>query len=211
MSKREVVNSTVYRTQDVVDIVDACLKVSKWSSNDAGTIPIKIRYMNNPAKHWKYTPSGTTETIERYADVIYSNWYNSKVEVKLVRPSKITVSALRLLAEAGNMGETMEAPTILKDHLVRSICGRVTYRDEKADTLLDACKGMVIRQDDKAKDRKAYTLANLQKKVEAKERAINRSKDEIASAERMVEYHKKRLKQLKKELPALKKKVKDFK
>lgn len=213
MSDREIVNSTVYRTSDIVSIIDEGLKIGAtgWRSPTI-TSDIKIRYINKPhiteAKYNRLTKVYDQGEI-RYVKCPSTGWGNIRIEIGLVRPAKIKVSALQLLAEATvGCSDEMLAPTVLKNHLVEALAERLGITKK---VYLDACENLTVRQDDKAKDRKAYTLMNLKKRVQSKKDAIEHATWEITRQQASLDWSKKRLAELKKELPALEEKVKNFK
>lgn len=213
MSNREVLNSTVYRTSDIVSIIDAGIKLGAghWAAPST-TSSIKIRYINklhNTGSTYNATTRNYDDGEVRYVKCPHHGWGNSDVEVGLIRPAKIKISALRLLAEAAiGTSDEMLAPNILKNHLVEALADKFGVDKDK---FLIACKDLSVRQDDKPKDRKAYTLRNLVKRIESKKNAIESVEWDIKRHEDSITYSKDRLVELKEELPKLEKKVKDFK
>jgi hypothetical protein len=167
--------------------------------------------MNKPVikRNYNHQTSLYEALPPKYARIMRGSWYsNEPIEVVLIRPTKIDISPLRLLAETTvGKGEEVNAPSILKNHLVDAFIDQQSSTDKSQVAIRNACKDLSIRQDDKAKDRKQYTLKNLERKFSNHEGRVRNSEYLLENARHTIEVQTKRLAELAVEGPRLEKKI----
>jgi len=166
----DILNSTVYETDDILAIIKATqvymqankLKVDSYAGP-------KIRYMNQKYQSWNATTAD-----QSFARVFNDRWHRKDMEVCILRPSKIEINALIALAEAADADDADYcAPQKVTNDVIGAIWDALIDRflrySENADTIREKgikalkTQGLKVRINPKAKGRKAYTLENLQK------------------------------------------------
>lgn len=172
----EVLNTTVYDSDDVIRVIDHTVSTiggssSKWDS-------LKIRYLIKPRSNRR------PKDDQKWAKVL-QEWGSSALEVALLRPDKIGVLDAIALSQDG-----VAHHKIVED-LAEEIKKLLYGWRKSVDTT-----GLKIRisgeVDDKAKTISAHR--NLEKRLKTKSRVLAGKRAELQTL-------KKRLAQLEKEIP----------
>ena len=175
----KIVNTTVYDSQDVADFL---LKVYPNLNS------LKIRYLNAPTWSDSFV---SLRPPSRSAIVV-------SLEVAIIRLSKLQQSPLMMLACATS--EEATAPAIVVEHLMSAIrhqLGRSAmcqyFRGLPGPDAIDKLQPPIIRVYDKAKDRKAATIASLREKIETCQASILNRESKIEHAKRVISHESERL------------------
>jgi hypothetical protein len=198
----EILNSTVYETSDIVNIVAAVYDLLKKKGRAYASPPTvkKIRYLNAKKRSYNWRNRGTDDS---FANVMGGGYYHRSMEICILRPSKVELNALIALAEAATGDDkNYSAPQKVTRDVITSIYNRLikpTYGPgETRSSARDAAINLIsdshsICINPTAKGRKAYTLANLKKRVVSKQNGIENIEYKIIRAKASLKYYEDKL------------------
>ena len=183
----EIVNSTVYDSDDVAKIVRYFYPNLE---------KLKIRYLNAPT--WR----------GKNIQLIHSGYQvHDKLEVAILRYSKLPINPLKQLALA-TVTEKRFSPSSLVSDLTEVLKDRLSW--SQLQDFTDPKSAFTIRVHDKAKGRKLATLNSHREKVTKRKESIAHRENLIASALRDIEWWEREIKDGKVKLAEEEQKLADY-